>query len=503
MKKLLSLRLCSHDSNISYYDGINFYYYKSERNFQIKHHAFNNLWQWRDVIKNVWNIDYKDIDEIAIIFEPETHNLPKSDIFPAIEYDLFPAHCKVWKIDHHFAHALSGWMLYDHEPSISIVIDGCGDSYSDIHWSVFKNSQLLNRGDFKKSDSIGRLMVDLGDFLGIKRSDLAPPSDGLDTAGKVMSLQSYGKVDLNFLKILDRFNFYTIDHIFHLPYWINYKEDERLAQHTSLDWASTVHHKVGLSIVDFFDEYCGKNDQIFYSGGVAQNIVWNTQIKNNFKNLIIAPHCGDEGLSLGGIEWLRKKNNLPKIKVEKFPYLQSDLSCEFPTTNTIKKAAKILSEGKILAWYQENGEIGPRALGNRSILMDPRIIDGKNKINKIKKRENYRPFGCSVLEQYKENYFDMKFTDPYMHYTAVVTDKHLTSITHVDNTSRVQTVTEKNGIFFLLLTEFYEITNCAVLLNTSLNVNGKPIVGHPSDILDFFKSSNIDCLIIGNEIYEK
>ena len=92
--KLLSLRLCGHDSNISYFDGNTVRYYRSERDYQIKHHAFSNLWQWRDVVKRIWDLDYKDIDEIAIIFEPVLYNFPNAgeDIFPYIEYDLFPAH---------------------------------------------------------------------------------------------------------------------------------------------------------------------------------------------------------------------------------------------------------------------------------------------------------------------------------------------------------------------------------------------------------------------------
>jgi len=154
-----------------------------------------------------------------------------------------------------------------------------------------------------------------------------------------------------------------------------------------------------------------------------------------------------------------------------------------------------------VAWYQGNGEIGPRALGNRSILMDPRIPNGKDIMNKVKNREYYRPFGASILSEYAKEYFDLDFENPYMLYVGVTQKENLESITHVDGTCRVQTV--KTGHFRKLLEYFYELTGCPVLMNTSLNVSGKPISGHISDAMHEFNSKNIDVLVVGNEIYRK
>ena len=148
----------------------------------------------------------------------------------------------------------------------------------------------------------------------------------------------------------------------------------------------------------------------------------------------------------------------------------------------------------MVAWYQNYGEIGPRALGNRSLLMNPMIDNAKNKINIIKQRENYRPFGASVLKEH------VNFSDPYMLYANY---SNISSIEHIDHTSRVQTVEKNTGVFRKLIENFYKKTNCPYLLNTSLNINGKPIIGNMEELKNYFNSSDIDILVIGNQIWRK
>jgi carbamoyltransferase len=132
--------------------------------------------------------------------------------------------------------------------------------------------------------------------------------------------------------------------------------------------------------------------------------------------------------------------------------------------------------------------------------MNPRIKDGKDKINKIKNREYYRPFGASILQEYAAEYFDLHFDNPYMLYIGKTLKPNLESITHVDGTCRAQTVSKQQGEFRLLLEEFHKITGCPVLLNTSLNVSGKPIAGNIVDAIEEFDRTDIDVLVIGDEI---
>jgi carbamoyltransferase len=491
--KLLALRVCEHDSNISYFDGVTLRYYKTERNKQSKHHAYKNLWEWRNDIKELWNVDYQDLDEIAIVIDPWRHNLPcdNESFFPAIEYEFLPASCKVWRINHHYAHSLSTWMLQDRDPDVSFVIDGFGDK--DKAWTVFKDNTIVEEGSHHIHGSIGTEMAQAGRYLGVEAEH------GIDIAGKVMGLQSYGTVDYEYLQFLKQFDIYSIIQIFSLEHWIRHKGDPLISRLTPLDWITTVHHRVGEVLLEFFQKHANPDDVISYTGGVAQNVVWNSVLKKHFKNLIIPPHSPDDGLSLGAIEWLRRKNQLAKFNIGNFPYIQSDQKPAIPTNDTIKQVAVLLAEGKTVGWFQGHGEIGPRALGNRSILMDPRITNGKEKINIIKKRENYRPFGASILVEHVDTYFDSSTVDAYMLLVTDVKTNDISAVTHIDKTCRVQSVDMyTNPIFYALLTEFYKLTGCPVLLNTSLNAAGRPLAASNKDAEDLFMFSNLDCLVVGN-----
>ena len=192
-----------------------------------------------------------------------------------------------------------------------------------------------------------------------------------------------------------------------------------------------------------------------------------------------------------------------------------------------RKVAKFLADGKVVGWFQGRMEFGPRALGNRSILGDPRIEDMQRKMNlKIKNRESFRPFAPVILNEYKEKFFGLKIDSPYMLLTRNLDDQFLVdikkkkdcvgiervnqirskfpAITHIDNSCRVQTVDKiRNQRFYNLLKEFYEITDCPILINTSFNVRGEPIVCTPEDAVICFLNTQIDVLILENIIVIK
>jgi carbamoyltransferase len=494
-----------HDSSISYFDGEELHYLKSERIEQIKHHYIKTKKDYENYLKKFYSIELKNIDEISLCsFYKNGIGLLPEDFFN-MKYNS-----SVYQIDHHLAHSLSVEMFSDEKPDVSIVIDGQG---GDNSWVVYKNDNLIDAGKVGVCGSFGYGMALLGKILNVS-------GHPLDWAGKVMGLQSYGVIDYSFLKELQIYDEYNIgakligvvstnphpklegSKLFSLYKYMEYRKKE-LSDDDILNWATTVHYRCGEIILNLFKKYAKPDDIIHYSGGVAQNIIWNTLLKKHFKNLVILPHSGDEGVSLGGIEYLRQKHNLPKIKLKNFPFSQTD---ECPETeiqeDTIQKVAELLSLGKIVAWYQGHGEIGPRALGNRSILMDPRIKNGRDIINKIKNREYYRPFGASILSEFKKEYFDLDFENPYMLYVGVTQKNNLESITHVDGTCRVQTVSE-DGHFRTLLKKFYDLTGCPVLLNTSLNNSGKPIAGYIQNAIDEFNNTSIDVLVVGNKIYQK
>ena len=180
-------------------------------------------------------------------------------------------------------------------------------------------------------------------------------------------------------------------------------------------------------------------------------------------------------MSLGVVELLRKLYDQEPFDRSGFPFWQSDISPEPPSKQSIKKTAELLARGNIVGWYQGHGEVGPRALGNRSILMRPDIKDGKEIINsKVKHREYFRPFGASILRDKVSKYFDWNEETPYMLYVMEVLDKEsFPSITHVDGTCRPQTVSQDHEVYYELISEFEKLTGIPMLLNTSLNNGGK------------------------------
>ena len=188
--------------------------------------------------------------------------------------------------------------------------------------------------------------------------------------------------------------------------------------------------------------------------------------------------------------------NLKNYDVEKIDYPQ----------NLYEKVAKEIHDGKIVGWYRGRIEFGARALGNRSILADPTKPDMKSRINRvIKKREGFRPFAPMVIKEQQKKYFNVIDDVPYMNQIVKVKKKYekkLTAVVHVDNTSRIQTVTKDNTIYDLLL-EFEKLSKVPVLLNTSFNVKDKTMVLTPQDAVDTFEDTELDLLVIDNYIIKK
>ena len=495
---LLGMRLQNHDASLSLYDGKSIRFIKTERIKQEKHHGYSWLAEWRDDVKKEWGLDYRDIDEIAFSMYYGPTPYPNSDVSMGTslfeKFDLFPAPIPAWNINHHYTHALSHIGMAD--PDVTIVIDGEGES--DVTWSVFKNDRLLEIGSINIHGSLGFHMRNVGSYFGVESGH------DIDFAGKNMGLQSYGKFNSAFYQTIKHLTIYDVNSLFDVGRWIAFSGDRALANIRLIDWVNTIHFKAGEVVLDLFKKYCKPDDVIYYSGGCAQNVIWNTLLKRHFKNLVIHPHVGDDGTSLGAVEFLRRKNNLPQVPLIDYPFcVHDEAPSTKPSTDTINKAAQYLSEGKIVAWYQGHGEMGFRALGNRSILMDPRIPDGKDKINTVKMRERYRPFGASMLEEHSERYYDMPFSNDYMLYVGESKTSDFPAITHVDGTCRMQTVKHGSGVFRDLLERFYYLTTCPALLNTSLNLAGKPIAGTIAEAEELFATTPIDVLVVGDTIKTK
>jgi len=261
------------------------------------------------------------------------------------------------------------------------------------------------------------------------------------------------------------------------------------------------------------------DDNLCLAGGVFLNILTNSVIRKNeiVKNMHIPPFPDDTGLSFGaacyGVFKAKEKVTLPhNISLLGRTYSDEEIEKALEGKNYKKfdnfeelceKVAKLLADNKIVGWFQNRSEFGPRALGSRSILMNPSLKENKKTINtRIKHREEWRPFAGIMLEEYQEEYFIDVYPNEYMLYSLVVKPhqrKKLGAITHKDFSCRIQTVNEKlHPEVTTLLQKYNKETDCPVLLNTSFNDNGQPIVENPKDAIKTFESIDLDCLVIGN-----
>jgi len=272
------------------------------------------------------------------------------------------------------------------------------------------------------------------------------------------------------------------------------------------------------------------------AGGVALNCVANGKLadSNIFDNIWIQPAAGDAGGALGAAlsAWYAYYE-APRIIKRRDEMSGSFLGPDFSNTTIqhfldqqqaqytflsddelVKKTAKLIDEGHVVGWFQGKMEFGPRALGNRSILADPRKAEMQSRLNlKIKFRESFRPFAPSILEERVQDYFEYEhgILSPYMQLVASLKPHYrqgkaplLPAVTHVDFSSRVQTVNQKqNPCYYQLLKAFEELTSCPILINTSFNIRGEPMVCTPENAWRCFMYTDMDYLVIGNYLLEK
>jgi carbamoyltransferase len=233
-----------------------------------------------------------------------------------------------------------------------------------------------------------------------------------------------------------------------------------------------------------------KSTNLVFMGGVALNCVANSELFKLYNNIHIMPNPGDAGSSLGAtaLEYFNRTGN--KIAWQT-PYLGYEIAGDYP----VNKALESLAKNEIFGIANGKAEFGPRALGNRSLMADPRGNEIKDKMNDIKRRQKFRPFAPVILEEYVHEYFKMpnQTVSPYMQFVAKCKHPNLfPAIIHEDGTSRVQTVNEKQhpGLY-KLLSEFYKRTGCPMLVNTSLNIKGQPIVNDETDAKQFADYYNV------------
>ena len=295
----LGINLRLHDSNISLSIDDKVKYFKFEREFQQKHLGGIHFYLLNYVF-NKWNIDFNNIDAIAYTCDMNIPSLGRNtwhsqdslyEEFKPKDWFLDKFKCPIFRIDHHYAHALSKWPVVENTDA-DFVNDALGD-FEDTY-SIFKKEKKIKKIERQEANSFGICLNNMASSLDVT-------GQWQDLAGKLMGLKSYGKIDYEYINNFSN-KIQDLDKLFNQRTYYKIKTN---LEKNELNRLASCHFKSEQIILAHFKNYCNKDDIISYSGGVAQNAVINTLLKNNFKNLHVLPHSPDDGLSLGLIEFLR------------------------------------------------------------------------------------------------------------------------------------------------------------------------------------------------------
>lgn len=430
--------------------------------------------------------------------------------------------------NHHLTHAAAAAYSSNFDEAVCVIIDGFGEAGSV---AAFR----YNNGSFEPLQHVKATKASLGFFYS-QMCQIAGFRFMEGEEWKLMGLAAYGEVDKNWYELIRPLIY--VDGVTiksgKLPksHYDKLRDLERSPEVTAIeyaDFAATAQQVFTETIHEFLNNIYALNisENLVFGGGCALNSSTNGTIIEHtpFKKLYVGSAPADDGNALGaaylayfddnGFTTSRKRVLSPYLgsqmtgnsfeRLKTFSGLQQQ---ELDDDTLFDCAARALYDGKIIGWVQGKAEFGPRALGNRSILADPRLKDVKDRINtEVKFREEFRPFAPSILDEFGEEYFEHYQFTPYMERTLRFkksTMSKVPGVVHEDGTGRLQSVTKDlNPRYHKLIQTFYEISGVPIVLNTSFNVMGKPIIHSIEDAIAVFLTSGLDLLIIENRIFFK
>ena len=379
-------------------------------------------------------------------------------------------HLPIEYVGHHESHAAAGFYTSKFDDASILVVDAIGEWDTVSIWSASPYG-LKREWSKKYPDSIGLFYTAFTHYLGLKPNEEEYILMGMAAFGKPVIVDELKK------EFFIEFN------------GPDFKMKHNL--HNGCKWWSAPNgitkFDIAASVQAIMEEYLLlttkwmrqnlHSQNLVFMGGCALNCVANSKIASDsgFDHMWVMPNPGDAGSAIGAVAALENRHlNWTN------PYLGTCIDRELDVEGIVKE----LLSGKAVAVANGRAEFGPRALGNRSLLCDPRGAEAKSRMNKLKKREEFRPFAPAVLQEHADKYFEMPMPDvPYMQYVVPCrVPNELPGICHEDNTSRVQTVNRAdNPNFRILLEHWYEKTGCPLLMNTSLNIKGEPLVNSLDD----------------------
>lgn len=462
--------------------------------------------------------------------------------------------------NHHMSHAASAFYPSPFEEAAILTIDGVGE-WQTATYGFGKKNEIKLLGETKFPNSLGLLYSAFTYYTGFKINSGEYKMMGLAPYGEpkyvdlikkeLIHINADGTVILNQKYFSYTTGLKTINNKFCKLFGGKPRKPESEITQKDADLAASIQVICNESILKMaeFVYRQTKCDNLVMAGGVALNVVSNGYLRDNgpFKNIWIQPAASDGGGALGAALWYWYKELNNKREIEKLDSMQSaylgpeiknldeddtiylnKMGAKYEVLaekDLVKRIAKLLTENKVIAIARGRMEFGPRALGNRSIIASAIDEEMQSKLNiKVKKRESFRPFAPMVLKEDANEYFKFSYPSPYMLFTSYVKEElrcdfekkaniyktvnqvksTIPAVTHVDYSSRVQTVEKERNIFmYNVLKEYKKSTKTSVIVNTSFNLRGEPIVNTTSDAYNCFMTTDIDYLVIGNRLLNK
>jgi carbamoyltransferase len=453
-----------------------------------------------------------------------------------IRKELKPYKGPILFAEHHMSHAASCFLPSPYEEAAILTVDGVGE-WATASFGVGRGSDITLFKEIRFPHSLGLLYSAFTYYLGFKVNS---------AEYKVMGLAPYGK-PVHFERIMKDMVHLNEDGSFKLNMkYFSYdyglrmtngafddffggppRKPETWMAEREFDIAASVQkvcEEVVLKMVRHLHQETGL-DRLCMAGGVALNCVANGRVirETPMKQLWVQPAAGDAGGAVGVAHYVYNTlHKRPRSAAWTHAYLGPEFSdaeiarfldeagAKYETladAELVTRTAKLISESNVIGWFQGRMEFGPRALGGRSILADPRDAKMRDTLNmKIKFREGFRPFAPSVLLDKASEWFEIDCDSPYMLLVAQVREgkRTIPSVTHVDNSARLQTVTRAEApLYYDLIAEFERLTGVPILINTSFNVRGEPIVCTPRDAYLCFMRTNMDQLVLGHHLLDK
>lgn len=471
MDNYLGVNALNHEASVSVVrsDGKILFSSMSERYSKIKNDVFLNENLMNDVIqkynpqKLFWYENPYVTNFRKIITGEKIYQNPK-------KYLKNFTHLNPIYTNHHLSHAASGFATSKFNEACVVVIDGVGELTTTSIWYATFDGKKCNYKLLKKfyyPNSLGLFYSFFTNRIGLKPNE---------EEYIMMALSSFGTDSL--VEEM-KSKFIEIKNGYHLKEYLHRKDLDCFPNQSIEDISFAAQKVFEKSLEDILESLTHISENIVYVGGCSLNCLANRLIPKYFKNIWILPNPGDAGLSLGSIA----SKTLIKLNWESV-YLGKNVGGQYP----VKEALQILLSNEVVGVCNGKAEFSPRALGNRSLLADPRNPNIRDKVNMIKKRELFRPFAAAIkIENYKDFFDDIVSESPYMQYALQFKQSKLfPSVCHIDGTCRVQTVSKENNLgFWNLLDAWEKETGCPILLNTSLNIKGMPMINDEQDVKKF------------------